>query len=197
MVKTTRARKPVKSKTAGISDEAVVKATGKSWSQWCRLLDKYGCRKMSHKEIAELVVSKHGVGPWWSQMVTVGYEQARGLRAPHETSRGWQAGVSRTMNVSVSRLFKAWSDGATRRKWIGSGDITIRKATKNKSIRMACGDGTSLEVNFYAKSKEKSQVTVQHNKLQSEAEVRKSKKRWTAAMDTLKALLTPKPAARK
>ena len=41
-------------KSAGISEEAVRKATGKTWQQWGRLLDKDGCKTMPHKEIAEL-----------------------------------------------------------------------------------------------------------------------------------------------
>ena len=35
---------------------------------------------MSHKEIAEYLNEKRGVPGWWSQMVTVTYEQERGLR---------------------------------------------------------------------------------------------------------------------
>src|SRR5687768_2359813 len=62
-----------------VSDDAVAKSTGKTWDQWFKLLDKAGCAKMNHKEIVA-VVAKHFDGPWWGQMVTVGYEQARGLR---------------------------------------------------------------------------------------------------------------------
>ena len=35
--------------------------------------------KLEHGAIARLV-SEHGAGDWWSQMVTVGYERIRGLR---------------------------------------------------------------------------------------------------------------------
>ena len=34
---------------------------------------------MNHKQIVALLYAKHNVGPWWQQMVTVTYEQARGL----------------------------------------------------------------------------------------------------------------------
>lgn len=176
-------------KTAGIGDEAVRKATGKTWGEWGKLLDKDGCKKMPHKQIAELVHEKYGVGPWWCQMVTVGYEQSRGLRLAHETSRGWQAGISRTMNIPVSKMFNAWADGETRLQWMGRKKITIRKATKNKSMRIAWPGETSLEVNFYPKGPSKSQVTVQHGKLKNQADVAKSKKYWTGAMEKLKEAL--------
>lgn len=181
-----KAKKVNSAKTAGISDDAVLKATGRSWSQWGKLLDADGCRTLSHKEIAEIVHEKHGVGSWWSQMVTVGYEQLRGLRKPHETSRGWQAGVSRTINVPIARLFGAWADPAARKKWLGSKKITVRKATMNKSMRISFADETSIEVNFYAKGAGKSQVALQQNKLKSAKEVAASKKFWSSAMDKLK-----------
>jgi hypothetical protein len=39
-------------RTAGISSEAVRKATGRTWAEWLRLLDKAGAKKMAHGEIA-------------------------------------------------------------------------------------------------------------------------------------------------
>lgn len=184
-------------RTAGIGDDAVLKATGHTWAQWGKMLDADGCKKMPHKQIAEIVHEKHGVGPWWSQMVTVGYEQMRGLRKPHETSRGWQAGVSRTMSVPLARLYGAWADAAERRKWMGSRKITVRKATRNKSLRIACNDDTSLEVNFYSKGMGKAQVALQHNKLKSQEDVAQSKAYWSAAMEKLKRQLGAESASPK
>ena len=64
---------PAKStKAAGISDEAVKKATGKTWKQWIAALDKAGCRKLDHKTIAKYVNDHFEVGDWWGQMITVG-----------------------------------------------------------------------------------------------------------------------------
>jgi hypothetical protein len=182
----SKQNKTAESKTAGISDDAVEKATGKTWAQWGKLLDKDGCKRMPHKEIAQLVHEKHGVGDWWSQMVTVGYEQLRGLRKPHQMVDGWKCSVSRTVDVPLSRLFQAWSDERIRGKWMGARKLTVRKATANKSMRITCPDQTSLEVNFYSKGTGKSQVAVQHSKLKGEAEVARSKKYWAGALEKLK-----------
>lgn len=177
-------------RTAGIGDEAVKKATGKTWAEWGKLLDKDGCCDLPHKQIAEIVAEKHGVGMWWSQMVTVGYEQSRGLRKPHECCDGWKSSVSRTVNVPVARLFEVWADADARAQWMGKKKVVIRKATKNKSLRITWPDATSIDVNFYAKGTGKSQVAVQHDKLKSEADVAKSKKYWAGAMDKMKAILS-------
>lgn len=188
--------KPVVKNTAadekspgGISTAAVEKATGKSWADWCRLLDKDGAMKMTHKEIAQLLHEKHVVGEWWSQMVTVGYEQARGLRKPHETPRGFQASASKTVNVPLSKLFNSWSNSADRAKWFEPAALNISKETRDKSIRVVWPDGTRVEINFYAKGPAKSQVALQHNKLKSEADVARVKKFWTTALDRLKVQL--------
>ncbi|HET9469636.1 MAG TPA: hypothetical protein VFO24_00940, partial [Usitatibacter sp.] len=66
---------------AGVGTDAVLRATGRPWSEWLAVLDRAGARTLSHKDIALLLSRKFGVPDWWGQMVTVGYEQARGLRA--------------------------------------------------------------------------------------------------------------------
>ena len=35
----------------GTSDEAVLRATGKSWAEWLALLDAAGGREMNHKQL--------------------------------------------------------------------------------------------------------------------------------------------------
>ncbi len=179
----------VQKRPGGISSAGVEKATGKGWSEWCRLLDKEGAKNMPHKEIAQLLHAKFAVGDWWSQMVTVGYEQARGLRRPHETPRGFQASASKTMNVPLSKLFNSWSNSAERALWFEPADLKISKETRDKSLRVIWSDGTRVEINFYAKSPSKSQVALQHNKLKSEADVARMKKFWTAALSRLKSRL--------
>jgi hypothetical protein len=95
---------------AGISDEAVRAKTGKSWSEWFAVLDSAGAADMNHPAIAKYLYHELGVSDWWSQMVTVGYEQARGRRRVHETARGFQISRSKTIEVSAARAFRAWSE---------------------------------------------------------------------------------------
>ena len=96
---------------------------------------------MPHKEIAALLNERHGVPGWWSQMVTVGYEQARGLRQKHQTTEGYQASASKSFAVPVSKLYAAWADPKARAKWLGKPDIAVSKATPGKSLRGVWKDG--------------------------------------------------------
>lgn len=174
-------------RVAGIGSDAVKAKTGRTWAQWGRELDKAGAKSMAHKEIAAMLHEKFAVPPWWSQMVTVGYEQMRGLRDVHMSCRGdYQGSASKTINAPLALLYAAWQDAKARRGWMGAQALTVRKATENKSMRITWPDETSVEVNFYAKGADKSQVTVQHGKLKSEADVARVKKFWGGALGKLK-----------
>lgn len=176
-------------KIAGIGSEAVKKATGKGWNQWLTVLDVAKATRLSHKEIASLLKKKHDVPMWWSQMITVGYEQARGLRKTHENPEGFQISKSKTLPVSPTAAFKAWNDRKIRDKWLGE-NITVRKASPGKSMRITWIDGkTHVDVDFYDKGRDKCQVSVQHTKLPNAANAEKMKKYWGAALDSLEEYL--------
>ena len=174
-------------KLAGISADAVVHATGKNWKQWLFLLDKAGAKKLAHKEIVAIVGDRYGVGPWWRQMVTVAYEQARGLREKHERPDGFQISRSKTVAVPLSKLYAAWHDAKLRERWLDDGPLVVRKATRNKSMRITwCDKKTGVEADFYAKGDAKSQVTVQHSKLPDAKRGEQMKSYWGKTLDRLK-----------
>ena len=172
-----------------MGDAAVKAKTGKVWAEWFKILDQAGAKKMSHQEIVALLSEEHGVGPWWRQMVTVAYEQARGLRAMHQKPRGYEISVSRTVAASVSKVFRAWQDEMTRKLWLTTtgSPLTIRKATANKTIRFTWTDGKSnVEVAFAAKGPAKTQVVVQHSKLSDAKAAERMKTYWPGGLDSLK-----------
>lgn len=172
-----------------MSDETVKSRTGKDWGGWFKILDTAGALKMTHQEIAAHLSDKHKVGPWWTQMVAVTYEQARGLRDKHQKPQGFEISISRTINAPVGKAFKAWIDAKTRRKWLSS-HLTIRKATANKSLRVTWEDGkTSVAIAFLAKGANKTQVVAQHSKLPDAKTSARMKKFWAEALDRLKSLL--------
>jgi Domain of unknown function (DUF4287)/Activator of Hsp90 ATPase homolog 1-like protein len=183
----------IKSKTKSgprMSDEAVAAKTGKNWKQWFAIIDKAGGKKMSHQEIVKLLDSKHNVGPWWCQMVTVTYEQQTGLRETHEKPDGFQISVSRTVNVPISKLYDSFANDEARSEWLSEDGLVVRKAATNKSMRVTWKDGkTTLEINFLAKVKNKSQVVVQHSKLPNAAAATRMKTYWGKALDRLRASL--------
>lgn len=61
----------------------------------------------------------------------------------------------------------------------------MRKATKNKSMRITWEDGTSVELWFTAKGKAKSQVAVSHRKLPDNATAARLKEYWAERLAAL------------
>lgn len=181
------AKKQDVSKTAGISDDAVHAKTGKSWSQWIKVLDKVGGRNIGHQAIAVHLRERCGLSGWWSQMVTVGYEQAVGLREKHQKKSGYEISGSKTLAVPIQRAFSAWKDPARRRRWLSDGPLKIRSFTEDKVLRFTWGDGqTNLITQFYAKGSKACQVTVQHGKLASAKEAAVKKAYWKDQLRRLK-----------
>src|SRR6185295_15856082 len=123
-----------------MSDIAVKAKTGKNWKDWFSILDKAGARKMNHQEIVKLVSEKYDVGPWWRQMVTVTYEQARGLREKHQKPAGYQISVSRTVNAPLAKLYKSFANAKSRSSWLGENGLIVRTATLDKSMRVTWND---------------------------------------------------------
>lgn len=173
-----------------VGDEAVKAKTGKNWNEWFTLLNKAGAKKMTHQEIVKLLSSKHDVGPWWQQMVTVAYEQASGLRKGNERPDGYQISVSRTLNASVGSVYKAFADANLRDEWLGEKGLVVRKATPNKTMRVTWKDkATSLEVYLTKKTTGKTQVVVQHTKIPDANTAAKMKSYWAKRLDRLRTTL--------
>ncbi len=175
---------------AGVGSDAVAKATGKAWDRWLAILDKAGAAALPHKAIAAMLAERFRVPPWWSQMVAVGYEQARGLRKPHQKADGFSAGASRTVAAGLDRLYGAWADPAMRALWLGHAPLEVKRSTDGKSMRIAWkAGGSRVDVNFYPAGAGRSRVQVEHGRLPDEAARAAQKGFWTGALGRLKAML--------
>jgi uncharacterized protein YndB with AHSA1/START domain len=173
---------------AGMSDASVSNQTGRTWAEWVRVLDAADAAKKTHREIAAHV-SSLGTPSWWTQMVTVGYERIRGLRERgQQRSGGYQITKSRTFDVSIGRLFAAFTSGRLCRRWLPKG-VTLRSMTANKRVRLGWADGTQVVVGFVSKGAAKAVAAVQHEKLPDRASADAMKKAWSGYLDTLGDLL--------
>lgn len=172
----------------GHSDETVRERTGKGWREWVALLDAWGARDRSHGEIARYVNEEHGVSGWWSQAVTVGYERARGLRAPGQRrGGGFDLNVSVTVGVPLERLVEAIVDPDERERWFPDAPLTLRRPPSTRSARFDWEDGrTRVALWFEAKEPEKSSVGVQHERLADESEVAELRTIWKERLAELK-----------
>jgi hypothetical protein len=188
-----RAQRPAKASAAGAvtSDKSVQKATGYTWEEWFGILDTKSAARLPHKEIAAFLGQEHELDGWWAQMITVSYERARGLRVKNQKCDGsFSANVSRTVAAPLDRLYEFWTDPKLRAKWLPDAPLLVRKATRNKSLRLAWNCGTSrVSVDFLAKGRGKSQVALGHEKLSDLASVREMKRYWGEALERMKVVL--------
>jgi len=173
-----------------ISVKAVEKSTGKTWKDWFSLLNKAGAKRMEHKDIAKLLSNRYDLSGWWSQMVTVQYEQEIKGRKKHEKKDGYQISKSITLSDSATKIFGAINSPIRRIKWLKDPGITITKSTKNKSIRGKwTSKKTGIEFQFYPKDKNNTQLVVQQSKIESAKEAEKMKTYWAKQLRNLKKYL--------
>jgi uncharacterized protein YndB with AHSA1/START domain len=145
---------------------------------------------MNHQEIVAFLSENFDVEPWWQQMVTVTYEQVRGLRKKHEKPDGYEINSSKTINASVTDVFEAWENKNKRQKWLSNPNFKIWKFIPEKSMRITWVDGkTSVELNYYSKGDEKTRVTVQHSKLSDTKTAENMKYYWGENLKKLKIFL--------
>ncbi len=177
---------------ARVSDAAVLKATGKNWEEWLAVLDKFDVGKNGHAAAAEFLSEKKKVKPWWSQMVVVGYEQARGLRKEHETPKGFSASASKTFAAEYARVWEYWLTDALRTRWIGAGS-EVKAGRTGRSMTLKSKDGKKVSVWFVDKPGKsgaaKCLVSVQQNGLRTEEEVQNVKSIWKSLLGKLEAEL--------
>jgi hypothetical protein len=92
---------------AMVGDDALIAATGRGAEEWFALLDAQNATTWTHTKIARWVYSGGDITGWWSQSVTIRYEQARGMREPGQKADGTFSAVStRTLPGSPAELLE-------------------------------------------------------------------------------------------
>ena len=177
---------PDYAKVAGRSDATLKAKTGCTWERWVKALDRAQAHTWPHPKIAEYVHTKYKVPGWWAQTVTVGYERIKGLRAIGQRRDGsFDASKSKTFAVPLARLYGAFEDARMRARWLPGVDLTIRTATREKSMRITWPDRTSVDVGFARRGPAKSQVQLQHGKLPDPAAATRVKQYWAERLGAL------------
>lgn len=162
-------------KLARVSDAKVKERTGRGWTEWIEALDQAGAGALDHAAIARLVHERFGIDEWWSQTVTVGYEQAKGRRAEGQKCDGFAASVSRTVEQPIEQVHAVWAAGQWLKRIPGA---KITSATAPKYVRIRMPDGTRAAVYLTAKEGGRTAVQVQHEKLAGPEAVEPSKALW-------------------
>jgi len=165
-----------------ISHEAIERATGKSWPTWLAYFKAIDAANLPHKEIARQVYES-GVPGWWSQMLTVAYEQYIGRRVPGQDCDGeYAVSVNKTVPGKLDDAFNAWIRLMSKRHDFS--DIAIGRNPETSQTEKwrywRCGlvDGTRINVNFNQKAEGKVSLSVQHEKLESSEQVEHWRSYW-------------------
>lgn len=169
---------------AGMRDEAVAKKTGRTWAEWCTLLDAEGAAEQPHRDIARVLRERHGVSAWWSQTITGGYERIKGRRAKNQRPDGFGTGKSRTFAAPIVRLVRAFAPKA-RTEWLGDEATTARRSQHREVVRWRTAEGAFVDVYLLAKGPAKAAVKVQLSRLSSAAEVEQQRASWTRRLQAL------------
>ena len=182
---------------AGVKDATIKARTGCTWERWVWVLDHAGAYDWSHRAIAEHVRLHYKTPMWWTQAVTVGYERIKGLRAVGQRRDGeYEAGKSKTLPAPTARVYRAFRDARTRRRWLGDVGLVVRTAIPNKSMRITWDDGSNVEWYFVSKGQAKCQVAVLHGKLRDRESADRMKAWWGERLGELDRLLS-QPAGRR
>jgi uncharacterized protein YndB with AHSA1/START domain len=174
----------------GVSDDSMVRATGRNHGEWFALLDAWGATEHTHTEIARWLSETHGVPGWWTQSVTVAYERARGMRARHEMPNGFSISVSRTVAVDDARALEAFTDASLRESWLSGREMRQRPTRAARTARFDWPEPQSrVVVTVVPKGSDKTLVAVAHEQLPDAESAASLKAAWREWLGALKATL--------
>ncbi len=195
-----------------VGDDRVEAATGRGRDAWFSLLDDAGATGWAHRDIAAWLVEQHDVDGWWSQSITVAYEQERGMRRPGQRSDGsFEVSPSKSLACSIETAFELVSEADSRARWldrelrtVGAGESSeVLGATPTSSVRLAWPVGAlgapddrpgRVVVGLYQARDDdgtprgKVRVAVEHGGLATAELAEKLKAFWKARLDDLSRL---------
>jgi hypothetical protein len=182
------AKKPLRKgikEAAGVSSDAVARRTGKSWDEWVDVLDAAGAATLDQRGVVAILAQKHGIGPWWQQMIAVGYEAVRHRAEKARPSDNFEINVSSRFQAPAAQVFRLWNDAAERARWLSDDRFVVRSALAGKSIQARWGKGISQVAVSFAERAGRTEVSVQHQQIESKAAADQMKAYWSKKLSLL------------
>jgi hypothetical protein len=171
--------------------KAVERATDRTWDEWLRFMDGIGAKDLDHKAIAlevygELDGTIEQLG-WWTQAVTVAYEQHIGRRVPGQRSDGtFQTSVSRSTTLGMAELMDRWQKFAagdeTVQDIVGDGDPRVSGTDRRITWRTKARDGSSLVVTSEPKKNGTASIVATQIGLATPELNDDARERWTSVV---------------
>lgn len=175
----------------------VERATGRSWDEWLRFMEAIGARDLDHRSIAlkvyeELDGTIEQPG-WWTQSVTVAYEQHIGRRIPGQRSDGtFQLSVSRSTPRGMAELMAAWrtfaADDEAVQGIVVAGEPKVSGTDRRITWRTKARDGSSVVVTSEPKRNGTASLVVNQMGLASLELNDAARETWAAVVERFLAL---------
>lgn len=156
--------------TTSTTDKSVHKATGKVWDEWMSELERIQAHKLSHKDLAAMLVADYDVSAWWAQTITVEYERFIGRREVGQSCEGdYQAGASKTLPGTMDEVLDAWEEFVAGKKSLNDDAYAdtpnISKTEKWRYWRVNLQGGSKVNITITQKAPGKVGLAVNHEKL--------------------------------
>jgi hypothetical protein len=169
----------------------VERATNRTWDQWLQFMAAIGAEDLDHRQIAlrvyeELDGTIQQLG-WWTQAVTVAYEQYIGRRIPGQRSDGTlQMSVSRSTALGMHELMESWAAFAVQDETVQAvvaGDVRISGTDRRTTWRTKAGDGSSVVVTSEPKRNGTASIVATQIGLPTPEAYDEARQRWSAVVE--------------
>jgi hypothetical protein len=170
----------------------VERATNRSWDAWLQFMDAIDARNLDHQQIAlkvyeELDGTIEPLG-WWTQAVTVAYEQYIGRRIPGQRPDGtFQTTVSRSTTLGMEELMEAWQQFAAEDETVQgivvAGNLRVSGTDRRVTWRTKAQDGSSVIVTSEPKKNGAASIVATQIGLATRDANDEARQRWTSIVD--------------
>ncbi len=169
----------------------VERATNRTWDEWLRFMDGIGAKDLDHKAIAlkvyeELDGTVDQLG-WWTQAVTVAYEQYIGRRIPGQRPDGtFQTSVSRSTTFGMDELMEKWqmfaAEDETVQGIVVDGQLRVSGTERRITWRTKARDGSSVVVTSEPKKNGTASIVATQMGLQTLELNEEARERWASVV---------------
>ena len=168
-----------------VPDESVREATGRSWNDWCDLIEAQPIEAEGHAAVARWLADEHRLDGWWSQAVTIGWERITGRRVPGQLTDGtFAANKSKTMAGDADALRTVLLDDGARADLFLGVDSELRSKPTTKVLRLAMAEGIAL-LSIEDRGDGRMRVGIQHTDLPDLSARENWAAYWSAWLDDL------------
>lgn len=163
--------------------QALENGTGRTWAEIDQYLAGIGADQLTHQEIAQRLNDDGVATGWWAQSVTVAYEQQIGRRLPGQDCSGeYSVSASKTVTGTMDQALQMWLDLVDGVESFSGIDISrgpdVKSTQKWRYWRCGLADGTRVNVNIYQKTEDKASLGIQHERLESTAQIEHWRTFW-------------------